>query len=47
MASELIALDRKGFIELMERSPVVRHDVEAQMRQMDELEYAGLGGGKS
>jgi len=47
MASELIALDRKGFIELMERSPVVRQDVEAQMRRMHELKYAGRGGGKS
>ncbi|HEY8680522.1 MAG TPA: hypothetical protein VIN01_05665 [Candidatus Dormibacteraeota bacterium] len=47
MASELIALDRKGFIELMERSPVVRQDVEAQMRRMHELKYAGLGGEKS
>ena len=47
MASELIALDRKGFLELMERSPVVRQDVEAQMRRMHELKYAGRGGGKS
>jgi NADH:ubiquinone reductase (H+-translocating) len=47
VASELIALDRKGFIELMERSPVVRQDVEAQMRRLHELKYAGLGGEKS
>ena len=47
MASELIALDRKGFLELMERSPVVRQDVEAQMRRMHELKYAGPGGDKS
>jgi len=31
----------------MERSPVVRQDVEAQMGRMHELKYAGRGGGKS
>jgi hypothetical protein len=40
MPSELIALDRKGFLELMTRSPVVRRDVEAQMRRMHELKYS-------
>jgi CRP-like cAMP-binding protein len=40
MPSELIALDRKGFVELMTRSPVVRRDVEAQMRRMHELKYS-------
>jgi len=38
--SELIALDRKGFVELMTRSPVIRRDVEAQMRRMHELKYS-------
>ena len=37
---ELIAFERKGFIELMAHSPVVRTDVEAQMRRLHELKYA-------
>ena len=40
MPSELIVLDRKGFVDLMTRSPVVRRDVEAQMRRMHELKYS-------
>ena len=39
-AGELIAFERKGFIELMAHSPVVRTDVEAQMRRLHELKYA-------
>jgi NADH dehydrogenase len=39
-AGELIVFERKGFIELMSRSPVVRRDVEAQMRRLHELKYA-------
>ena len=37
---ELIVFERKGFIELMSRSPVVRRDVEAQMRRLHDLKYA-------
>jgi len=40
MPSELIALDRKGFVDLMSHSPVMRRDVEAQMRRMHELKYS-------
>src|SRR5207247_9230825 len=39
-AGELIAFERKGFIDLMAHSPVVRTDVEAQMRRLHELKYA-------
>ena len=39
-AGELIVFERKGFIELMSRSPVVRRDVEAQMRRLHDLKYA-------
>jgi CRP-like cAMP-binding protein len=37
---ELIVFERKGFVELMARSPVVRQDVEAQMKRLHELRYA-------
>jgi len=36
---ELIVFERKGFIELMTHSPVVRKDVEAQMQRLHELKY--------
>ena len=37
---ELIVFERKAFVELMARSPVVRQDVEAQMKRLHELRYA-------
>ncbi len=37
---ELIVFERKGFIDLMTHSPVVRRDVEAQMQRLHELKYA-------
>ncbi|HEX6349189.1 MAG TPA: FAD-dependent oxidoreductase [Candidatus Dormibacteraeota bacterium] len=40
VASEMIVLDRKGLIELLERSPMVRRDVEAQMQRVHDLKYA-------
>ncbi len=37
---ELIVFERKGFIDLMTHSPIVRRDVEAQMQRLHELKYA-------